>query len=160
MAIGLRTRILVWATADGQESSFIFDLFKSQFWVGAAQPSGFGVHSPNWFSEKAATLPSGVVVIDGASSASLSGTLITVTLPVHPEGHVYKVTLDCCSPRPPTSGPPGAGEPSAIGPRAPDRELMSHQPFGPRAYEPPAIGPRAHELIGFERRAAPMGQCH
>ena len=98
MAIGLRTRILVWATADGQESSFIFDPFKSQFWVGAAQPSGFGVHSPNWFSEKAGTLPSGVVVIDGASSASLSGTLITVTLPVQPEGHVYKVTLDLLFP--------------------------------------------------------------
>ena len=156
MAIGLRTRILVWATADGQESSFIFDLFKSQFWVGAAQPSGFGVHSPNWFSEKAATLPSGVVVIDGASSASLSGTLITVTLPVHPEGHVYKVTLDCCSPRPPTSGPPGAGEPSAIGPRAPDRELMSHQPAAPNPKSKLPVRKRNRQYGGHDAEIAAM----
>jgi hypothetical protein len=94
MAITLRTRILVWAMADGESTSFVFDLFKSQFWIGTAQPSGFGGHSPNFFTEKAATLPSGVVVIDGAESASLLNTMITVNVPVEPEGHVYRVTLD------------------------------------------------------------------
>lgn len=59
MAITLRTRILVWATADGESTSFVFDLFKSQFWIGTARPSGFGGHSPNFFTERAAQLPSG-----------------------------------------------------------------------------------------------------
>ena len=99
MAITLRTRILVWATADGESTSFVFDLFKSQFWIGTARPSGFGGHSPNFFTERAAQLPSGVVVVDGAESASLLNTMITVHVPVQPEGHVYKVTLDLLFPQ-------------------------------------------------------------
>src|SRR4029077_18722003 len=87
MAITLRTRILVWATADGESTSFVFDLFKSQFWIGTARPSGFGGHSPNFFTERAAQLPSGVVVVDGAESALLLNTMITVQVPVQPEGH-------------------------------------------------------------------------
>ena len=98
MAITLRTRILVWAMADGESTSFVFDLFQSQFWIGTAQPSGFGGHSPNFFTEKAATLPSGVVVIDGAESASLLNTIITVNVPVEPEGHVYKIIMDLLFP--------------------------------------------------------------
>jgi hypothetical protein len=57
MAITFRTRILVWAMADGESTSFVFDLFKSQFRIGTAQPSGFGGHSPNFFIEKAAYDP-------------------------------------------------------------------------------------------------------
>jgi hypothetical protein len=34
MAITLRHRILVWATADGESTSFTVDLYKSPYWIG------------------------------------------------------------------------------------------------------------------------------
>jgi hypothetical protein len=38
--------------------------------------------------------PTGVAVIDGAIQASVSGTLVTVGVPIQPSGHVHRVTLD------------------------------------------------------------------
>ena len=39
--------------------------------------------------------PTGVAVIDGATSASIAGTVVTVNVPVQPAGQVYHVMLDC-----------------------------------------------------------------
>ena len=107
MAITLRTRILVWATSDGESTSFVFDLFASPYWVGTSQPGGIGGHSPNWLSEaQGAALPTGVVVIDGALSATLPNNFqIQVDVPVMPAGHVYKVTMDLMVPCPAGTAP-------------------------------------------------------
>jgi hypothetical protein len=83
MAITKRVRILVRAHADGMSDTFSFDLMSDPYWVGE-------------------------VVIDGAISAALTNTaasdraataappasaMVTVKVPVQPDGALYEVTL-------------------------------------------------------------------
>jgi hypothetical protein len=50
----------------------------------------------NWFADKVppGPAPTGMVVIEGADSASISGTVVTVSIPITPAGHVHHVVLD------------------------------------------------------------------
>ena len=96
MAITKRIRIITWATADGRAASFTLDLLNDPYWVGSAQPGGIGGHVQNWFADKSPpnTPPTDVAVIDGADGASLSGSTVTINVPVHAKGFVYHVVLD------------------------------------------------------------------
>jgi hypothetical protein len=38
--------------------------------------------------------PTGVAVIEGADSASIAGSAVTVNVPVQPKGYVYHVLMD------------------------------------------------------------------
>jgi hypothetical protein len=40
------------------------------------------------------TLPTGVTVVDGCDSATLTGSLVTINVPVMPSGYIHKITLD------------------------------------------------------------------
>jgi hypothetical protein len=53
-------------------------------------PGGIGGRITNWFADKSppAPLPSGVAVVDGADSATIPGSAVTVNVPVQPKGHV------------------------------------------------------------------------
>jgi hypothetical protein len=57
---------------------------------------GYGGRITNWFADpdiKHGAPPIGVMVIDGADSATLVGTVVTVAVPVQPDGALYEVTL-------------------------------------------------------------------
>jgi hypothetical protein len=110
MAITKRIRILVRAHADGLSNSFSFDLMSDPYWVGEESAKGYGGRITNWFADpdiKHGAPPIGVVVIDGAISAALTSTaasdraaaappasaIVTVEVPVRPDGALYEVTL-------------------------------------------------------------------
>jgi hypothetical protein len=96
MAIQKAVRILIWAISDGTSTSFTFDLTKDPYWVGAATSSGQGGRVTNWPADpgEAATTPTGVMLINGATSATISNTVVTVTVPVKPAKFLYAVTMD------------------------------------------------------------------
>jgi hypothetical protein len=96
MAITKRIRIMVRAHADGQSDKFSFDLISDPYWVGEESTKGYGGRLVNWFADpdiKHGAAPVGVMVIDGAQSASLTATVVTVSVPVMPDGALYEVTL-------------------------------------------------------------------
>jgi hypothetical protein len=111
MAITKRVRILVRAHADGVSDTFSFDLMSDPYWVGEESTKGYGGRITNWFADpdiKHGAAPTGVVVIDGAISAALTSTaagdraataappasaMVTVKVPVQPDGALYEVTL-------------------------------------------------------------------
>ena len=96
MAITKRVRILVRAHADGVATSFTFNLLTDPYWVGEPAPQGPGGHLVNWFADpdvKKGAPPVDVMVIDGAGSATLAGTVVTVTVDPKPSGMLYEVTL-------------------------------------------------------------------
>jgi hypothetical protein len=94
MAITKRIRIMCRATSDNINQQFTLDLLHDPYWVGSAQPGCVGV--ANWSSDgsPAGTLPTGVVVIEGCNSATLAGTVVTINVPVMPNGYIHKITLD------------------------------------------------------------------
>jgi hypothetical protein len=96
MAITKRVRVMVWGNSDGRAGSFTFDLLTSPYLVGQAQPSGLGGRLVNWFAEKSppGPAPTGVLAVEGAISATLAGTVVTVWVPVKPADSLHKVTLD------------------------------------------------------------------
>jgi hypothetical protein len=83
-------------TSDNRANSFTLDLLNDPYWVGSAQPGGIGGRIMNWFADKSppGTLPTGVAVIDGANSASIAGSVVTVNVPIKPSGFVYHVVMD------------------------------------------------------------------
>jgi hypothetical protein len=40
------------------------------------------------------TLPTGVAVVNGCDSATLTGSVVTINMPVMPSGYIHKITLD------------------------------------------------------------------
>ena len=97
MAIQKAVRVQVWAISDGESDAFTFDLMSDPYWIGSATTSGIGGRIMNWFAEAdevGASLPVGVLTVDGAVSATLVGTVVTVNVPVQPAEHKYVVTLD------------------------------------------------------------------
>jgi hypothetical protein len=96
MSITKRVRIMVRAHADGVSTLFSFDLMNDPYWVGEESTKGYGGRITNWFADpdiKHGAPPIGVMVIDGADSATLVGTVVTVAVPVQPDGALYEVTL-------------------------------------------------------------------
>src|SRR5262245_1165803 len=96
MAIGKRDRIMTWATSDNAGRKFTLDLLSDPDWIGAAAPTRIGGRICNWFADQSppGTAPTGVTVIEGADSATVSGSVVTVNVPIKPSGFVYKVTMD------------------------------------------------------------------
>jgi hypothetical protein len=81
---------MTWATGDGRANSFTLNLLADPNWVDTAQPGGVGGRIINWFADKSppGTLPTGVAVIEGADSASIAGSAVTVKAPFQPKDHI------------------------------------------------------------------------
>ena len=97
MAIPKAVRVQVWAISDGESTSFDFDLAADPYWIGSATTSGIGGRIMNWFAEAGETgvsMPVDVIIVAGAESATISGTVVTVNVLVKPIGHRYTITLD------------------------------------------------------------------
>ena len=96
MAIRKAIRVLVWGVADGDSNILTLDLMNDPYWVGNHSPSGGGVGGEVQNFSGNNTPPSGVHVMSGATSASVTGdsTIVTIVVPVQPYGHQYRITLD------------------------------------------------------------------
>ena len=124
MAIRKAVRIMVWGVSDGESTTFTLDLMNDPYWVGSHSPAGGGVGGELQNFSGNNTPPSGVSVMDGASSATVSGdsTIVEITVPLKPYGHKYKVTLDlfygdATLPPPVATDPPvNVDAPHAYGP--------------------------------------------
>ena len=71
MTLAKLVRIMAWIVSDGAAASFDLNLTADPFWLGQARPGGIGGRVCNWFVDRAGPAPVGVIVIDGATSASL-----------------------------------------------------------------------------------------
>jgi hypothetical protein len=98
MAITKRIRIITWARADGASNSFTLDLSVEPYLIDTTIAQGLNGVLQNWFTTSAGfAKPSGVDVVEGASSASISlppGPVVTINVPVQPDGFAYRVVLD------------------------------------------------------------------
>jgi hypothetical protein len=92
MAIKKRLRIITEATADGQSGSFDLNLMNDIHWIDTSSVNGI---LQNWANNQPTnTQPSDVDVIEGASSASISGPTLTINVPVQPAGFVHRIVMD------------------------------------------------------------------
>jgi hypothetical protein len=100
MAIFKRVRIITHAIADGVSSSFTLNLGTEPFLIDPTIASGINGLPQNWggpIVTPANAPPSGVAVVEGASSASISlppGPILTINVPVQPVGYIYRIILD------------------------------------------------------------------
>lgn len=95
MAIQKAIRIMCWGIADGTSTSFTLDLTINSYWIGSNRYETGG-RITNWYSDAKPYVngPVGVVMIDGANSASIVGNVITINVPVKPAGTKYEVVLE------------------------------------------------------------------
>jgi hypothetical protein len=98
MAITKKIRIICWGKADGASNSFTLNLATEPYLIDTTITQGLTGVLQNWFTASPSNAsPSGVDVIEGASSASISlppGPIVTVNVPIQPIGYIYKVILD------------------------------------------------------------------
>jgi hypothetical protein len=98
MTIRKAVRVMLWAVADGESTSFTFDLNISPYWVGTNSPTGQGGAIVNWIGGASPGSkippPTGVEVITGADSASVVSPVVTVNVPVRLAGSRYNIVLD------------------------------------------------------------------
>jgi hypothetical protein len=99
MAIYKRIRTICWAIADGQSTSFTLNLSTEPYLIDTTITQGLTGVLQNWGATTTPSnaSPSGVAVVEGASSASISlppGPIVTVNVPVQPSGFIYKVVMD------------------------------------------------------------------
>jgi hypothetical protein len=103
MAIQKSVRIMLWAVADRNSTSFTVNLAQdgSAYWVGQSRTGGMGGRIMNWFTEHpTAAKPTGAAVVAGADTVSLDpATLIlTVTVPLKAQGTRHEIVVDLLFP--------------------------------------------------------------
>jgi hypothetical protein len=98
MAITKKIRIICWARADGASNAFTLNLANEPYLIDTTITQGLTGVLQNWFTTSPSnTPPSGVDIIEGATSASISlppAPIVTVNVPVQPGGYIYKIILD------------------------------------------------------------------
>jgi hypothetical protein len=99
MAITKRVRAICWAVADGVSTSFTLNLASEPYMIDTTLMQGYNGALQNWGAvvTPANVPPSGVAVVEGATSATISpppGPIVTIGVPVQPQGHQYRVILD------------------------------------------------------------------
>lgn len=113
MALRKAVIIQVWAISDGVSTVFTLDLLKDPYWVGSHTTSGVGGTIQNWDT----ALITDVLEVLGAESVSISGTVVTITVPLQPEGYKHEVTFHVLFDPSITAGPPvNIDVPSVSGP--------------------------------------------
>lgn len=116
MALRKAVIIQVWAISDGISTVFTLDLTKDPYWVGSHTTSGIGGAIQNWDT----ALITDVLEVLGAESVSISGTVVTITVPLQPEGFKHEVTFHVLFDPSLTAGPPvNTTVPQALGPNDP-----------------------------------------
>jgi hypothetical protein len=98
MAICKRIRIVTWARADGQSSSFTLNLSTEPYLIDTTITQDLTGVVQNWFTVSPSNAsPSDVAVVEGALAASISlppGPIVTVNVPIQPFGYIYRIILD------------------------------------------------------------------
>ena len=102
MALRKAVIVQVWAISDGFSTVFTVDLLKDPYWVGSHTTSGIGGTIQNWDM----ALVADVLEVLGAESVSISGTVVTVTVPLQPEGFKHEVTFHVLFDPSVAAGPP------------------------------------------------------
>jgi hypothetical protein len=90
MALRKAVIVEVWAISDGVSTEFTLDLLKDPYWVGSHTTSGIGGVIQNWDT----SLVNDVLSVEGAESMSISGTVVTITVPLKPEGYKHIVIFN------------------------------------------------------------------
>ena len=114
MAMRKAVIVEVWAISDGYSNSFTVDLLNDPYWVGSHTTSGIGGTIQNWDKALATEV---LMVSGGAESMSISGTVVTIIVPVKPEGHKYQIAFNVLFDQSVAAGPPiNVDAPHAYGP--------------------------------------------
>jgi hypothetical protein len=103
MAIQKSVRIMMWAIADRNSTSFTVNLAQDgdAYWVGQSRTGGMGGRVINWFADHpAAPKPVGAVVVTGATTVALDAatSILTVTVPLKAQGTRHEIVVDLVFP--------------------------------------------------------------
>jgi hypothetical protein len=113
MALRKAVIVEVWAISDGISTEFTLDLTKDPYWVGSHTTSGIGGQIQNWDY----SLINDVLAVEGAENMSISGTVVTITVPLKPEGYKHVVAFNVLFDPSVAVGPPvNTAAPMASGP--------------------------------------------
>jgi hypothetical protein len=113
MALRKAVIVEVWAISDGENTEFTLDLSKDPYWVGTHTSSGVGGAIQNWDY----SLVNDVLSIEGAENMSISGTVVTITVPLQPVGFKHVVVFNVLfDPSSPVGPPVNTAAPMVSGP--------------------------------------------
>jgi hypothetical protein len=103
MAIQKSARIMFWAIADRNSTTFTVNLAQDgdTYWVGQSKAQGPGGRIMNWFAEHPVTpKPVGAVVVTGATTVALDAatSILTVTVPLKAQGTRHEIVVDLVFP--------------------------------------------------------------